>query len=92
MTITSFYIEVSMILFERSSCDFCGVCVGVCPVDCIELSKSDLEVDQGICIDCMRCVDVCPSRSLAGEVTLTPEGAKLANAAFSTRQATRVSK
>ncbi len=80
-----------MIFFERATCDFCGVCVGVCPVDCIELSRADLAVDSGICIDCMRCVDVCPSRSLAGEITLTPEKARQAKEAFNARQATRVS-
>ena len=26
-----------MILIKDNKCDFCGCCVGVCPVNCIEL-------------------------------------------------------
>lgn len=53
-----------MILFRRETCDFCGACVGVCPVDAISLAKIDLKIDHETCIDCDFCVDVCPSRSL----------------------------
>lgn len=54
-----------MILFQRDTCDFCGACVGVCPVDAIYLGKIDLKVDHETCINCDFCVDVCPSRSLS---------------------------
>ncbi|HOT36934.1 MAG TPA: 4Fe-4S binding protein [Candidatus Latescibacteria bacterium] len=56
-----------MIRFARTTCDFCGVCVGVCPVDAISLFRAELLIDHAKCISCNFCVDVCPSRSLHGE-------------------------
>ncbi len=49
-----------LINIEENKCDFCGCCVGVCPVDCIELKEADISIDQDICIDCKLCVYVCP--------------------------------
>jgi formate hydrogenlyase subunit 6/NADH:ubiquinone oxidoreductase subunit I len=62
-----------MIVFTKRACDFCGVCVGVCPVDAIYLGKVDLAVNHDTCINCDFCVDVCPSRALSQNA---PEGAK----------------
>ena len=53
-----------MILYTRDTCDFCGACVGTCPVDAICLARADLKIDHDTCINCDFCVDVCPSRSL----------------------------
>ena len=53
-----------MILFTRDTCDFCGVCVGVCPTDAISLARLDLTVDHDACIDCDFCVAACPTKSL----------------------------
>ena len=41
-----------MIQIEGNKCDFCGCCVGVCPVDCIEVMESSIEIVDDICIDC----------------------------------------
>ena len=41
-------------------CDFCGCCVAVCPVDCIELKEADISIDYNICIDCKLCLYICP--------------------------------
>ncbi|MEE9190512.1 MAG: 4Fe-4S binding protein [Candidatus Neomarinimicrobiota bacterium] len=49
-----------MIEIEPNKCDFCGCCVGVCPVDCIELSEAEITIDMEICIDCKLCVYICP--------------------------------
>ncbi len=46
-------------------CDFCGACVAVCPVDCIELRESRIAILDH-CIDCMLCVWICPVEALAG--------------------------
>ncbi len=54
-----------MVHYDRSACDFCGVCVGVCPADCITLGRVDLSIDHDACIECEACVELCPTRALA---------------------------
>ncbi|HHZ79767.1 MAG TPA: hypothetical protein EYN68_04615 [Candidatus Marinimicrobia bacterium] len=49
-----------MIEIKPNKCDFCGCCVGVCPVDCIELKEADIAIDYNICIDCKLCLYICP--------------------------------
>ena len=49
-----------MIKIKPDRCDFCGCCVGVCPVDCIELKEADISIDYNICIDCKLCLYICP--------------------------------
>ncbi|NQU68184.1 MAG: 4Fe-4S dicluster domain-containing protein [Candidatus Marinimicrobia bacterium] len=49
-----------MITIIPDKCDFCGSCVAVCPVDCIELKEASINIDNIICIDCNLCVQICP--------------------------------
>ncbi len=49
-----------MIEIAENKCDFCGCCVGVCPVNCIEVKEADILIEHEICIDCDICVYVCP--------------------------------
>ena len=49
-----------MINIKPDMCDFCGCCVAVCPVDCIELKEADISIDYNICIDCKLCLYICP--------------------------------
>ena len=49
-----------MIKIKPGKCDFCGCCVGVCPVDCIELKEADIAIDYNICIDCKLYLYICP--------------------------------
>ena len=41
-------------------CDFCGTCVAVCPVDCIELKETTITIDLAVCNMCLNCVKACP--------------------------------
>ena len=49
-----------MIHILDNKCDYCGTCISVCPVDCIELDESNIKIDNKICIDCSLCVNICP--------------------------------
>ena len=49
-----------MINIVTDKCDFCGACVSVCPVDCIEVAESSINIDYKLCIDCDLCVFICP--------------------------------
>ncbi|NIR51165.1 hypothetical protein GWO43_21375 [candidate division KSB1 bacterium] len=53
-----------MIGIINDKCDFCGACVAVCPVDCIELYEARLNIKEH-CIDCLLCVWICPVETLA---------------------------
>ncbi len=53
-----------MILIREDMCDFCGVCVSVCPPDCIELREAEIIIDREACTDCKLCVYVCPVETL----------------------------
>ena len=54
-----------MIKVDKDECDFCGACVAVCPVDCIELFEKDIEIDLKICILCKLCIYVCPVEAMS---------------------------
>jgi ferredoxin len=60
------------IKLKPDCCDFCGTCVAVCPVDCIELAEYRLTIDDSVCTRCMNCVYSCPVGALvfrsAGEL------------------------
>lgn len=53
-----------MIRLKPDCCDFCGTCVAVCPVDCIELGEFWLTIDDSACTRCMNCVYSCPVEAL----------------------------
>ena len=53
-----------MILIDQDRCDVCGVCVGVCPENCMELGANYLEIDDAACTLCGRCVLICPVTAL----------------------------
>ncbi|MCD6441426.1 MAG: 4Fe-4S binding protein [Candidatus Marinimicrobia bacterium] len=57
-----------MIKINKNICDLCGTCISVCPVDCIELSETELSINESICIDCMACVKICPFRALTAKI------------------------
>jgi ferredoxin len=53
-----------VILIDYDVCDYCGACVGTCPVNVIDLLDAKLIIDQLNCIDCGICVKACPVGAL----------------------------
>lgn len=51
-----------MIARDEHECAGCGICVLYCPMDDLE-SLGTIEVDAGICNDCLACIDACPERA-----------------------------
>ena len=58
----------NMINIRENMCDYCGACVTVCPVDCIEVRESSIMIDHPVCIDCDLCVIICPIEVLVSNV------------------------
>lgn len=45
---------------SAAACDFCGVCVAVCPAGAIELKESSVRVLDELCVGCGDCAVMCP--------------------------------
>ena len=56
-----------MIMINKEVCDFCGTCIGVCPVDALRIERHELRMDTDNCIECLVCMHVCPVDALSEE-------------------------
>ena len=54
-------------MINKEVCDFCGTCIGVCPVDALRIERHELRMDPDICIECLVCMHVCPVDALSEE-------------------------
>ncbi len=45
---------------NREKCLRCGGCVGVCPVNALELTENGVKIDEDECIECGNCESICP--------------------------------
>lgn len=50
-------------LNNRSSADYCRVCVDVCPLNAIDLSVDGVRFDASQCNECALCVSDCPTET-----------------------------
>ena len=49
---------------DKEKCIACGICVGVCPVDAIEIEDETARIDMEECIKCGKCHEVCPENAV----------------------------
>ncbi len=54
--------SVGLVPKAGSSCDECGICIKVCPVQAIDSNNPKI-TDKKKCISCMRCISVCPKNA-----------------------------
>ena len=54
--------EVAFVIPEK--CTLCGVCVGQCPTNAINMGKKAVTVDSISCIGCGVCVPACPEGAI----------------------------
>ncbi|TKJ41126.1 hypothetical protein CEE37_05510 [candidate division LCP-89 bacterium B3_LCP] len=59
--------ELTSLIIKEENCDYCGCCVAVCPVDCIELEEKKISIDMIKCTLCGNCPYACPVSALVGE-------------------------
>lgn len=52
--------ESVKVIFESNICSGCGLCEGICPIDCIKIDNGLGKIDDVKCIRCGLCYTVCP--------------------------------
>ncbi|MGC8496951.1 MAG: DUF362 domain-containing protein [Thermoplasmata archaeon] len=49
-----------MMNVDTSLCNYCGSCIGSCPVNCMFLDETKVTIDEDKCVKCGFCIRVCP--------------------------------
>lgn len=52
--------EPVKIIFDTKNCSGCGLCAGICPVNCLQIYNGFGKIDEDKCISCGLCYFVCP--------------------------------
>jgi coenzyme F420 hydrogenase subunit beta len=52
--------EPVKVVFESKTCSGCGLCAGICPVNCLHIYNGFGKIDEDKCIRCGLCYFVCP--------------------------------
>jgi ferredoxin len=50
---------------DNELCNFCGVCVDVCPFDALSLNETNVVIDWERCMGCSVCVGQCSSEAMS---------------------------
>ncbi|MFX0003426.1 MAG: Coenzyme F420 hydrogenase/dehydrogenase, beta subunit C-terminal domain [Promethearchaeota archaeon] len=60
--------EPVKVIFESKNCSGCGLCAGICPVNCLHIYNGFGKIDEEKCIRCGLCYFVCPRTYLPVKV------------------------
>ncbi|MBA7513716.1 Ion-translocating oxidoreductase complex subunit B [subsurface metagenome] len=60
--------EPVKVIFESKNCSGCGLCAGICPVNCLHIYNGFGKIDEDKCISCGLCYFVCPRTYLPVKV------------------------
>jgi len=60
--------EPVKVIFESKNCSGCGLCAGICPVNCLHIYNGFGKIDEDKCIRCGLCYFVCPRTYLPAKV------------------------
>ncbi|MFX1502193.1 MAG: Coenzyme F420 hydrogenase/dehydrogenase, beta subunit C-terminal domain [Promethearchaeota archaeon] len=60
--------EPVKVIFDSKNCSGCGLCAGICPVNCLHLYNGFGKIDEDKCIRCGLCYFVCPRSYLPVKV------------------------
>ncbi|MFX1278150.1 MAG: Coenzyme F420 hydrogenase/dehydrogenase, beta subunit C-terminal domain [Promethearchaeota archaeon] len=52
--------EPVKVIFESKNCSGCGLCAGICPVNCLQIYNGFGKINEDKCIRCGLCYFVCP--------------------------------
>jgi coenzyme F420 hydrogenase subunit beta len=52
--------EPVKVIFDTKNCSGCGLCAGICPVNCLHIYNGFGKIDEDKCIRCGLCYFVCP--------------------------------
>ena len=60
--------EPVKVIFDSKNCSGCGLCAGICPVNCLHIYNGFGKIDEDKCIRCGLCYFVCPRTYLPARV------------------------
>ena len=60
--------EPVKVIFDSKNCSGCGLCAGICPVNCLQIYNGFGKIDEDKCIRCGLCYFICPRTYLPVKV------------------------
>jgi nitroreductase/NAD-dependent dihydropyrimidine dehydrogenase PreA subunit len=56
-----------MILYDKSRCTNCGICLRLRGGYCLEKKDDGIDIDYAVCNECQKCVAICPAKAFTND-------------------------